>query len=160
MIARISDKYQRILAIFLVFKEPNQILYIRSRHSMMFQWHHWGALESRRRLHSSNWLWRDADMRKWSARSFFSVPLSVVENIYLLIPFQLFFIIIYVYIYSSSSSSSYFFLSNFAPFSPLDGIMSAPARVFVYFPAETREAEGLQSVRMMEQQTRRSNGNM
>ena len=98
MIARISDKYQRILAIFLVFKEPNQILYIRSRHSMMFQWHHWGALESRRRLHSSNWIWRDADMRKWSARSFFSVPLSVVENIYLLIPFQLFFIIIYVYI--------------------------------------------------------------
>ena len=159
MIARISDKYQRILAIFLVFKESNFVHPVSS-FWMMFQWHHWGALESRRRLHSSNWIWRDADMRKWSARSFFSVPLSVVENIYLLIPFQLFFIIIYVYIYSSSSSSSYFFLSNFAPFSPLDGIMSAPARVFVYFPAETREAEGLQSVRMMEQLTRRSNGNM
>lgn len=116
-----------------------------------------------------NWIWRY--MRKWSARSLFFPSLCRSLKIFIrsLIPFQLFFVIIFSILYSSSSY--FFFLSNFSnsspltfplPFSlPLDGIMSAPARVFVYFPAETREAEGLQSVRMMEQQkTRRSNGNI
>lgn len=79
-----------------------------SRHS---EWCFRGALESRRRLH-----WSQMDMEIYAqmirALPFFSVPLSVVENIYSLIPFQLFFVIICSILYSSSS---YFFSCPTSP---------------------------------------------
>ena len=134
-----------------------------SRHS---EWCFRGTLESRWRLHPIGY----GDTCANDPRApFFSRP-SVGRWKYL---FAHSFSIIFRYnmFYFIFVILLFFFLSNFSnsspltfplPFSlPLDGIMSAPARVFVYFPAETREAEGLQSVRMMEQQnTRRSNGNI